>query len=611
MRCLTMAAIGSGLLTVTPAWAAAFDPGWDYLDEVVVTASRIGQPLARAIHHTTVLTAEDIRASQAPDLPTLLRQQAGIEVTQTGGMGTQSSLFLRGANSNQTLVLLDGMRIDSATTGATAVDQIMLTDIERIEIVRGNVSALYGSSAIGGVIQIFMRKGAGEPGGAVRAGLGSYGTRTLSAHYGGAFQDTRLHVGVARSVSDGFSAARREYIPASFNPADVDRDGYRNTTLTLNLAHDLRPGHTLSVGGRASRGKVEYDGSWTNRSDQDLDALQLVSDNRLGPAWTSRLLLGASRDALDSFLDSTPRSRVHSHNRQLDWLHTLGLAPGQDLTLSLGALRQRVSSDQPYTRNRREIKHAALGYLAELGRHGLQLNVRHDDYSDFGGQTTWAAGYALALNPRWRVSVNAGSAFRAPTFNDLYNPAWGGNPDLRPEKARSREAGVQYQHAGLSARLVHFDTRTKDLIVYVWPTGNVNLRRARSDGWEASLAGRLYDFNLRASLTVQAPRDAETGQALLRRAERLGSLGLGRRFGAWDLHAEVKGSGERQDIHVTNFNRTRLAGYTLVNLSGRYQIRPDMSLMARIDNLFDRDYSLVHGYNTLGRSAFVQFDWQF
>lgn len=616
MHTPSMAALSGGLLVFATGLAAAppTDPAESYLDEIVVTASRLRQPLTQSLRHTTVITAADIQASQAADLPTLLRQQAGIEITQTGGIGTQSSLFLRGANSNQTLVLLDGQRIDSATTGATAVDQIMLADIERIEIVRGNVSALYGSSAIGGVIQIFTRKGSGRPGGKLSAGLGSYGTYTLSGGYGGQFGATRVHLGLAHRDSNGFSAARREFIPTPFvfAPADTDRDGYENATLTLNLAHDLASGHTVSASVRASRGEVEYDGAYSNRSDHDLDALQLVSENRLGERWQSRLMLAASRDALDSFLDAALKGRVHTRNRQADWLNTVQLNAGHTLTLGLGLLAQRVSSDQTYIRTRREVRHAALGYLGQMGRHGVQLNLRADDYSDFGGHTTWLAGYGLELARGWRVLASASTAFRAPTFNDLYNPAWGGNPNLRPEKARSWEAGLQYAHGPWNARLVRFDTRTRDLIVYQWPSGNVNLRRAQVEGWELSLTAPLgADTTVALSLTAQDPRDADTGQGLLRRAKRLGSLSLRHAPGPWSLAVEVKASGAREDVHATAFTRTRLPGYAVVNLSGAYRLSDALSLNARIDNLFDRDYSLVHGYNTPGRSGQLQLEWRF
>lgn len=616
MRCPTLAASGCGILLCVALTAIAATPSREAdLDEIVVTASRLPQPPSSGILHRTVLGEEEIKASLAPDLPTLLRQQAGVEIAQTGGIGTQSSLFLRGANSNHTLILLDGMRIDSATTGATALDQIMLADIERIEIVRGNVSALYGSSAIGGVIKIFTKQGQGAPGGVAKLGMGSYGTRSAQASYGGSLGPTRFHLGLFRYASDGFSAVQSAFIPTPgvFASEDTDRDGYRNTTLTANLAHTLRPGHDLSALVRLSRGQVEYDGTPSNQSDHDLDAWQVVSDNQLSPRWHSRLMLGLSRDRLDNFRNATPTGDVRTLNRQAEWLNTLTPLPGHDITAGIGIIGQRVESDTTnYSRTHRQVRHLKLGYAGGYGRHAWQANVRRDDYADFGAHNTGLVGYGYALSPGLRLHASVSTALRAPTFNELYAPpAWGGNPNLRPEKARSWEAGLHFSRPGLDARLVHFDTRTRDLIVYVWPTGLVNLSRARSRGWEAALLSRLGGYDLRLSLTLQNPRDAQTGERLLRRARRLGSVSLARSQAPWSWQVELKASGDRQDIHVANFNRVRNPGYAVVNLSARYALRQDLGLAARIDNLFDRNFSLVHGYNTPGRSAYVFLDWRF
>jgi len=579
----------------------------DYLDEIVVTASRLPQPLAQTLLHTTIITERELRASLAPDLPTLLRQQAGIEITQSGGLGTQSSVFLRGTESDHTLVLLDGQRIGSASTGATALDQIMLADIERIEIVRGNVSALYGTDAIGGVIQIFTRQGRGAPAGRLAAGLGSHGEWRLAASYGGAFGDTRLHLGVSRLTRDGFSAARAEFVPTPFvfSAADTDADGYRNTTLSMNLDHRLSPSHSLGLDLRASRGKVEYDGTDTNRSEQDLDRLQLTSRHGLWQGASGRLALGVSQDALDSFPDAAPKSRLHTRNRQAAWQLTQTLAPGHDLGLELGWWQQRLSSDQNYTRSRRELASAALSYAGRAREHHLQLAARRDDYSDFGAHGTWLAAYGYDLTPAWRLSASAATAFRAPSFNDLYT-AWGGNPALRPEKARSRELGLQYAAGPWRARLQYFDTRTRDLIVY--EAGKMmNVDRARSDGWEFTLDGMLADWRIGLDATWQDPREDDDGKRLVRRAQRLGGLRLARDWGKGGLLLELKASGARVDYRVDNFinSRIRIGGYGVVNASGHYELAPNVRLEGRIDNLLDRDYSLVHGYQTPGRSLYL------
>jgi len=603
--------------TLAGSTAALADPTAPYsLDDIVVTATRLPQVPADTLQHTTVIGEREIRASGAADIPTLLRQQAGIEITQTGGLGSQTSLFMRGTNSNHVLVLLDGVRIGSVSTGATALDQIMLDDIERIEIVRGNVSSVYGSEAIGGVIQLFTRRGQGQPATRLRAGLGGYGAHSLSASHAGQTGNTRYRLGLSQREQKGFSAARREFVPvtaapwAAFAPTDTDRDGYRNRTFSLNVEHTYASGQSIGLHARHSRGRVEYDGAWQNQSDHTLGHLALQANNRLSERWQSRLSLSRSVDRLDNAIDGTATGHVHSRTSQLEWLHEFGLAPGQNASLGLGHVQQGLSSDQNYDRTRREIASLSLGYLAQLGRHSLQINGRHDDYSDFGAHNTGLIGYGFELTPRWRAIASLSTAFRAPSFNELYNPAWGGNPALKPEKAVSREIGLHHDAGSWQTRLTHFNNRIEDLITYTWPTGNQNLQRARIDGWEWSLSGRITEYTLRASLNLQDPVNATTGQALLRRAKRFGSVSLEREYGKLGLRLEWKAAAARPDIHATTYMTTRTPGYSVWNLSGSYRLSPNASLDFRIDNLFDKDYSLVHGYDTPGRNLFAALNWQ-
>ncbi len=607
------------LLATTLAGSAAAladQPAVHILDDLVVTATRLPQPPGDTLQHTTVIGEREIRASGATDIPTLLRQQAGIEITQQGGPGSQGSLFMRGTNSNHTLVLLDGVRIGSVSTGATALDQILLDDIERIEIVRGNVSSVYGSEAIGGVIQLFTRRGQGQPATRLRAGLGGYGAHSLSASHAGQTGNTSYRLGLSQHEQEGFSAARREFVPASadpwaaFTPADTDRDGYRNRTFSLNVEHAYAPGQRVGLLARHSQGRVEYDGAWQNQSDQTLGHLAFQANNRLSKRWQSHLSLSRSVDRLDNALDGTATGHVHSRTRQLEWLHEFSLAPGQNASLGLGHVQQGLSSDQSYDRTRRDIASLSLGYLGHHGRHSLQVNGRHDDYSDFGAHNTALIGYGFELTPRWKAIASLSTAFRAPSFNELYNPAWGGNPVLKPEKARSRELGLHHDAGPWQTRLTHFDNRIKDLITYAWPTGNQNLQRARIDGWEWSLSGRFTEYTLRASLNLQDPVNASTGQALLRRARRFGSVSLEREYGRLDLRLEWKATSARPDIHVATFSPTRTPGYSVWNLSGAYRLNPDASLEFRIENLFDKDYSLVHGYDTPGRNLFAAIHWR-
>jgi vitamin B12 transporter len=576
-------------------------------ETIVVTPTRASQKLADPLQHTSVITREDIESSTALDLPTLLRRESGVEIAPTGGLGAQSAIRIRGSESDHVLVLIDGIRVNSVTTGATAIDQIMLDEVERVEIVRGNVSSVYGSEAIGGVVQIFTRRGAGDMKVSGKVGVGADSTRRLNLAIGGARGDTRVHFGATRTQTEGFSSARGEFVPAPFTfaPTDVDDDAYRNTTLNLALSQRIREGHELGLTAFRSRGDIEFDGTSENHSEQTLTALGLTSENRWLPNWQSRVQLSQGSDDLNSDLNGVPANRFKTRNRQLDWNNQLNVGRGV-VSLGVAGLWQRLDTDAAYSNDSRRVTSFIAGYTAALGAHDLQLNVRHDDYSDFGGAATGLLGYGYRLTPAVRLSATVSSAFRAPTFNELYGP-FGSNPALDPERARSAEIGLTYSGIYGLARATAFITRTRDLINFVPPTFTAtNVDRAENRGVELSWRGKLAGLDVRSALTFQNPEDRTTGLGLLRRADRLGSLSLGRQVGAFDWRAEVLASGPHPDVHATNFSRVTVPGYAVLNLNLGWKAARDWKLSGKLVNLLDKDYALVHGYNTQGRGAFIE-----
>lgn len=576
-------------------------------ETLIVTPTRTAQKLAAPLQHTSVMTRQDIESSTATDLTALLRQESGVEIATTGGLGMQSAIRIRGSESDHVLVLIDGVRVNSVTTGATAIDQIMLDEIERIEIVRGNVSSVYGSEAIGGVVQIFTRRGAGEMKVSGKLGMGADNQRKLALSLSGALGDTRVHVGMARTQTDGFSSVRREYVPAPFTYAasDTDKDAYRNNTLNLALSHRIQTGHDVGLTAFQSRGDIEFDGTSQNHSKQTLTALSLFSENRWLPDWQSRIQFSQGADDLESDLNGVATSRFKTRNRQLAWNNVLDVGPGA-VRLGVEGLWQKLNTNAIYSKDARSVASFTAGYTAALGAHDLQLNMRHDDYSDFGGTTNGLMGYGYRLTPELRVSATASSAFRAPTFNELYGP-FGSNPALDPERARSAEVGLTYSGVYGLARATAFITRTRDLINYTPPAFNAtNIDQAENRGLELSWSGKLAWLDIKSALTFQNPEDEATGLGLLRRADRFGSLSLGQQVGAFDWRAEVLASGPRPDVHATAFTRTTVPGYAVFNLNLGWKPASDWKLSGKLVNLLDKDYALVHGYNTQGRGAFVE-----
>ncbi|MEO6024897.1 MAG: TonB-dependent receptor [Burkholderiales bacterium] len=589
-------------------------------DTMVVTANRTEERLAQTLQHTTLITQEQIRNSGAADLPTLLRQEAALEIAQSGGVGKQSSTFMRGANSNHTLVLIDGIRANSATVGATALDQIMLDQIDRIEVVRGNVSSLYGSEAIGGVIQIFTKRGKGEPGLSIAGGYGTENSARFSAGYGGVAGSTRFNVNLSAFHTDGFSAINRDFIPLAFfsKAGDEDDDGYRNLSFSANLSQEFSPGQSVGFTALHSDGWVEFDGDGINSSKPKLTTWSLYSSNQISEKWRSKVTLAQGIDDLKSFQDGTFKTRFKTTNNQLGWQNDIAITEEQSLVAGLEYLSQDVTSTTQFSTTDRTVASGYLTYFGELGPHTVQVNGRYDRYSDFGGNFSGLLGYGYRITEQWRVSAGVSNAFRAPSFNELYDPNFGfGNPNLKPEKARSTELGLQYQTTTQRLKAVIFRTRTDDLIVGVFdpvtfnfPASNVD--HSESKGLELSYSGEFGPLQLRASFTEQRSKNRDTGERLLRRARSFGSLGAQYRLGDWRMGGEVLASGNREDFEVRDpFDKVELSGYSVVNLTSSYQFTPNTRVAFRLENAFDKQYEWVRGYNTQGRSLFVSLAHEF
>jgi vitamin B12 transporter len=582
-------------------------------DAVVVTASRTEQRVRDSIPHATILTGREIRESGAADLPMLLRREAGFEFSQTGGVGTTSSTFLRGATTNQVLVLVDGVRVSSLTTGATQLDQLMLDQIERVEVVRGNVSSLYGSGAIGGVIQVFTRQGRGEPRASVDLGIGEEGTRRLRASFSGERGDTRFSANVSRYETDGFSALRSSVVPV----ANPDRDGYRNLSLSASLSHRFAPGHEAGVRLFSTDGRVEFDNAFAatatdrHRGATAVGSSLLYLNNQLAARWLSRLALSEGRDRFDNFTNDNATSRTRTRNSQFSWQNDLLLAADHTLTLGIETLRQAVSSTTNYVRSGREVDALLAGYVGRFGRHGVQLNLRDEKYSDFGTARSHLAGYGFDLTPWWRLVASSSRAFRAPTFNELFFPGFG-NASLRPERSRSAEIGLQYGTGPHLARVLAFRSRITDLVN---PFPIVNVNEAEIDGYEFSYKGMILGADVRASLSLQDPvqRTATAELQLIRRAKSFGSLSIGRTWGPWRFAGEFLASARRFDNHVTAFptRREELARYNVFNLVAEYGFSRQTTVLARLENAFDEKYELAHAFNTQRRKLTVNLSHRF
>jgi vitamin B12 transporter len=590
------------------------------MSEIVVTASRIDEELRDALTHTTVLTAQDIEAAHVPDVVTLLRREAGIEIAQDGGVGHVAGLFMRGGNSNQTLVLVDGVRLNTATEGTAPIEQIMLDQVERIEIVRGDVSALYGSEASSGVVQIFTLRGSGAPHLSATLGAGGRGTRTAAASFGGEAGDTQFNVAWSAFHTLGFPALKTSDSPF-VNGAD---DGYSNQTMSGSLKQRIDERNSIGGSFYQSDGRTDYnnaqqfnyDGSPANPNDTYKDAervavWQAYWDARFLPAWHSRLSAGDAEDRLQDWRNADPQDRTVQHNFTTTWQNDLTVAPATTVSGGLEYLHQSVDAqlvEAGYANYERTGRTAWSEYLqvkTAVGPNQLQLAGRHTEYSDFGSHDTYFAGYGFAVTDSVKLIASESTGFRAPTFAELFYPQFG-NPSLGPESVRTTELGAQWAVAQQFLRLALFRSRYHDLIAYP-PNGialaNVNSAEVR--GAELSYRGRLLSIDWAASITVQRPWDISNDAPLLRRARRFADLGASRAFGPFQASLDWHVSGRKEDIDPYTFNDVQVAGYGTLDAALSYSIAKEWKLSVSGVNLFNRDYMQVQGYNAQPRTIML------
>ena len=604
-------AFGSGCVAVTlNQWAVAQQipvfPG----GETVVTAGRIPQRLSDALRNVTVITAADIEQSGQLTLAQVLQQFGGLEMVSNGGPGNAASIFIRGANSAHTLVLVDGIRLQSATLGTTAFENIPLAQIERIEIVPGPVSGLYGSDAIGGVIQIFTKSKRSTPSADVTASLGTYGTRALKGAASTTLDNTDLTLSAGYFETDSFSATKPTVSFGRFNP---DNDAYRNSNVSAKLTHRFNSRNEAGASVFYSKGEAHFDSgpATDNLTDQKLSVYSVYSQNQLAKVWQSLVRIGASRDDSASLGGATV-SMFKTDQSQATWQNTFSLGKATSLIAGAEYLKQEVDTTTAYVVTERTVKSVFAGLNGEYGNQGVQASLRRDDNSQFGKPTTGSIAYGYRITPEMRLRGAYGTAFHAPSFNDLYFPGFG-NPEVNPERSRNREIGFDYQAAQQRFVATYFDNRITDLIVFVFnpvtfTSRPENVSKARIRGTELSYTARFFETQIRAKLTLQDPEAEPTGFQLQRRAKRHGSFMASRALGAWRLGGEMVASGERFDSS-NEAAASRLAGYAVFNLTLARSLTPEWSVDVRWNNVTDKKYELIQGFNTPGSNALVSLRW--
>ena len=571
------------------------------LNPTVVTATRTESRADAVLSDVTVITREEIEQGTGRTVAELIARVAGVQMTGNGGLGKNSSIFIRGTSSTHVLLLVDGVRVGSATAGQANFDNIPLESIERIEVLKGPASALYGSDAVGGVIQIFTKQGREGFFPYASATVGSAGRNEISTGLGGGSKEVSFNLGVNSLRERGFSATNSA-VGSGYNR---DRDGFTQDSLTASTNWRFAPGWKLGANLLYADGVNYYDSGSTSafntHADVQTQSYGLNLDGPLLENWKLRLSYGGSDDKSTNYTGTAP-TRFDTHQDQWTWINEVRTPLGLWLT-GLERVEQRVSGTTVYTVDHRTTDSVFTGLNGEAAGHSWQLNVRRDDNSQYGGATTGFAGYGYKLLRDLRAHASYGTSFKAPSFNTLYFPGFG-NATTQPEEGRNREVGLAYTPGTQEYKVVYFDNRIRGFIT-TQPVA-ANIPRVRIQGWTWSYSGQFDALGLRAALDLLEARDELTDKMLQRRADEQLTLGADYRAGAWKYGATFLAASERYD---NTANTIYLPGFGTLDAHVDYALDKAWSLQLRVNNLGDKVYQTVNGYNQQGRAAYLTLRW--
>lgn len=593
------------------------------LPDTLISANRQVEARNDSSAANTVFTREDINRLQPNDVPDLLRRVPGVQVAQTGGRGSLPGIYIRGTQSAQSLVLVDGQRIGNSTSGDSNLQHLNIEQIERVEVLRGSRSVIYGSDAIGGVIQIFTRRGT-EQGMQPRLhlGFGSQQTWERSLGLSGGDEKTRFNLGASLDETAGIDRTHDSY------PSDSDHDAYRNKSLSLSLSHALTEDIEVGANLLDNRGRSEFDNPFGRfdmntfesvqqqpYSDFNVSSVSSYVDARVNESWKTRVEFGHSENrerTLDKLSDE--RTVFNTYRDSVNWQNDLTLDTRNSLILGGDWYEDRVNSSTAFDEDSRWNRAAFIQHRYQADSFSTEIGLRHDDNQQFGRQNTWSGTFTLPLNPDNDVLLSYSEGFRAPTFNDLYYPDFS-NPDLKPETSKSYELQWRSQLSD-SARLEASIYRTdlEDAIIFGSNSRPQNVASARINGFEAALKQELFGWQSNLGVAIIDPRDRDTGHTLARRARRTASWDVDRQFDRLGLGASWQlVSGSYDDLN----NTQSLGGYGTLGLRSSWALNREIKLDLKVDNLLDKGYSRAnysydgaqYGYREEGRAWMFGVTW--
>jgi vitamin B12 transporter len=594
------------------------------LAPIVVTGSREPQPLDRSTADVVVIDTARIRTSSADSVEDLLRREAGVQVSRSGAPGQPAGVFIRGAGSGNTVVLIDGVRVGSGTLGYVEFESLSLMQIERIEVLRGPGSSLYGADAVGGVVQIFTKRGEGEPRFTAIGAIGGYRSYQGGVGVSGSSGGFDYAASLGREKSRGVSALVPGDQFGNFNPDD---DGHTRDTGQFKLGYTPAAGHRIGLNVVEARLNSQFDASEYAppnfapdaspdfRNKLKTSVVSLDYRGAIAPGWTTTAQLAHNDDDLKNGANIVDRFRTRRD--QLTWQNALKLGRDHQLMLAYEYLREQASSTAYLADERRRNNAFVLGYTGEFGAQAVSADVRRDQNSVYGGDTTGRLGWSIELAPGLRLRALAGTTFRAPSFNELFYPGYG-VPNVTPERGRSVELGLNWRAGDSEAAATVYQNRVRDLIAYeidnsfcpadpAYQYGCArNIGRAQLQGATFSGAQRFGALRVSATVDFLDAKDQGTGKRLSRRAAHQASLAADYEAGAWRFGAALLAVGARPDGSAT------LGSYATIDLAARWRFAPQWQLEAKLLNAADRRYEPARDYQPLGRQAWLglRFDSQ-
>ncbi|MFK5984595.1 MAG: TonB-dependent receptor [Pseudomonadota bacterium] len=594
---------------------------------IIVTATRTANTADETMAPVTIITREDINRLQVNSIAEVLSLTPGIDMYSSGGYGSITSLHIRGTNSDHILTLIDGIRVGSATSGTMAFEYLPISQIERIEIVRGPRSSLYGADSIGGVIQIFTRKGTTKQSAMIEAGYGTENSSKINAHYSNGNKDTSYQLGLSFFNTDGYNFVGNN---------NGEKHAYDNASISLSGSHKISDKLDLSILFLRSQGNSEFDGSYVNNTDYVEQVVGGQVNMQVNDIWDMSFKLGQNQSNSDNNLKKVKKSQFDTTSDSFSWQNNIEVLDNSLLTLGADYENDKVKSSTQFDQSSRDNKAIFAQYQLFEKAFDFTASARHDDNESYSKHNTGNLSLAVPIIQSIKLTAAYGTAFKAPTFNDLYYPlesypaytpggatsSYSGNPNLEPETSKSFDLGLKGNWQNQQWSINYFNTKIDNLIEYIselnTATNNYdgtmkNISNAKINGIELTYQILVNNWNIQSNYSWVDPKNNDTNKLLPNRSQHLFNLQMDTRSGQFTYGASIQAASKR---YIDTSEAYKLAGYTTLNLRLNYQINKQWAIMGKLDNVFDKEYAkkarfaLSQKYLAPGRSAFVSLQYK-